>query len=138
MILGMYVVARESKFQVTQAAILFLWILSVLCFCGIFFCEIFETPVTYYNNISLPLNPSLTLSLSLSLSLSLFLIHPLSLSPYPPPPPPPSLSLSMLATFSTTETLLVDKDHWVYQPERAGGGILMNGSCHWLRPLRIW
>eukprot|EP00117_Sycon_ciliatum_P031268 scpid65366/ scgid24490/ len=28
--------------------------------------------------------------------------------------------------------------HWGCDPSRVGGGILMNGSCHWLRPLRMW
>ncbi|XP_065175709.1 glucose--fructose oxidoreductase-like isoform X3 [Sycon ciliatum] len=29
-------------------------------------------------------------------------------------------------------------EHWEFNPSRVGGGILMSGSCHWIRPLRMW
>ena len=28
--------------------------------------------------------------------------------------------------------------NWRYQPELSGGGILMDGATHWVRPMRIW
>ena len=27
---------------------------------------------------------------------------------------------------------------WRYDPEKSGGGILMDGATHWIRPLRLW
>ena len=31
-----------------------------------------------------------------------------------------------------------DFDSWQYDPAQVGGGLLMAGSCHWIRPLRMW
>ena len=28
--------------------------------------------------------------------------------------------------------------HWRYEPAKAGGGVLMDGATHWVRPLRTW
>lgn len=28
--------------------------------------------------------------------------------------------------------------HWRYDPVKAGGGVLMDGATHWIRPLRTW
>lgn len=28
--------------------------------------------------------------------------------------------------------------NWRFQPELSGGGVLMDGATHWVRPLRIW
>ena len=28
--------------------------------------------------------------------------------------------------------------HWRYDPAQAGGGVLMDGATHWVRPLRTW
>lgn len=29
-------------------------------------------------------------------------------------------------------------DHWRYNKARSGGGVLVDGATHWIRPLRIW
>lgn len=29
-------------------------------------------------------------------------------------------------------------DHWRYDKARSGGGVLVDGATHWIRPLRIW
>lgn len=28
--------------------------------------------------------------------------------------------------------------NWRYDPHSSGGGILMDGCTHWIRPMRIW
>ena len=29
-------------------------------------------------------------------------------------------------------------DDWVFDPAVSGGGVLMEGTTHWVRPLRMW
>ena len=33
---------------------------------------------------------------------------------------------------------LTDPNHWRFDRAKSGGGILMDGMTHWVRPLRIW
>ena len=28
--------------------------------------------------------------------------------------------------------------NWRFDPEKAGGGVLMDGATHWVRPLTMW
>lgn len=36
------------------------------------------------------------------------------------------------------EDQMSEGGNWRYDPELSGGGILMDGCTHWLRPMRIW
>ena len=31
-----------------------------------------------------------------------------------------------------------NEHHWTFESAKAGGGTLMQGATHWIRPLRIW
>ena len=31
-----------------------------------------------------------------------------------------------------------ESSHWRFDPAKAGGGIMMDGATHWIRPLRVW
>ena len=28
--------------------------------------------------------------------------------------------------------------NWRYDPQQSGGGVLMDGCTHWVRPMRLW
>jgi len=51
-----------------------------------------------------------------------------------------SLTASLLPCSSSLlkDPALRDPDHWRFDLGKSGGGILMDGVTHWIRPLKIW
>ena len=50
-------------------------------------------------------------------------------------------SLPLLDICSTSllkDPVLRDPSHWRFDLAKSGGGVLMDGATHWIRPLKLW
>ena len=47
-------------------------------------------------------------------------------------------SIGQSTFFEDVEETMEAGGNWRYEPRLSGGGILMDGATHWIRPMRIW
>ena len=47
-------------------------------------------------------------------------------------------SIGQETFFDDLEGQLDAGGNWRYDPALAGGGVLMDGCTHWIRPMRLW